>query len=173
MPFNFNKHAAKGNKFLKDLSVELGGKADTKKAAKILASLFRTLRNHLTLQENFQMLAQLPIVLKGVYVHDWSPEKKHDVSRKRNDFIMEYLSYADKNSMHSVADMERGADEIHAVLKILRKHISSGEFRDIEGVLPDQLKKLLREYTSNKKLTVKLISKNENTLSPNRFIQSR
>src|SRR5690348_6046757 len=107
MPFNFNKHAAKGNKLLKDLVAELGTNTSAKKAVNILSSTFIALRNHLTLQENFQLLAQLPVALKGIYVHNWSPGKKHDVSRKRNDFIMEYLSYTDKKSMHSVADMER------------------------------------------------------------------
>src|ERR1041384_2970925 len=100
MPFNFNKHAAKGNKFLKDLAAELEGKQDTKKVSKIISAAFATLRNHLTLEESFQLLAQFPIVLKGVYVHNWSPQKKREVSRKRNDFIMEYLSYKNKYSMH-------------------------------------------------------------------------
>jgi uncharacterized protein (DUF2267 family) len=165
MIFDFNKHAEKGNRFLRDLAAELGNRNDTKKAEKILAAAFFALRNHLTVQENFQLLAQLPIALKGAYVHNWSPEKKRKVSRKRNDFIMEYLSHSDKNSMFSVADMERGNEEIHAAFRVLNKHISSGEFKNIEDVLPSQLKKLLRENAEVKKVTIKLITKNEDALS--------
>lgn len=166
MPFNFNKHAAKGNKFLKDLASELGGNQDTKKVSKVLSASFSALRNHLTLEESFQLLAQLPLALKGVYVHNWSPQKKRDISRKKNDFIMEYLTYKDRYSMHSVADMENGAKEIRAVFRTLKKYVSAGEFKNMESVLPSQLKKLLRESTNLKKLTIKLI-KNENTFSSN------
>jgi uncharacterized protein (DUF2267 family) len=167
MIFDFNRHAEKGNRFLRDLAAELGNRNDTKKAGKVLTAAFFALRNHLTLQENFQLLAQLPIVFKGAYVHNWSPEKKHEVSRKRNDFIMEYLSHVDKNSMFSVADMERGTEEIHAAFRILKKHISPGEYKNMQGVLPSQLKKLLKESAEEKKVTIKYITKNEDALSSN------
>ena len=79
---------------------------------------------------------------------------------------MEYLTYKDRYSMHSVADMERGSNEIRAVFRTLKKHISSGEFKNMESVLPSQLKKMLRESSDNNKPQLKLI-KNENTVSSN------
>ena len=69
--------------------------------------------------------------------------------------------------MHSVADMQRGTREIQAAFHVLKKHISQGEYKDMESVLPSQLKKLLRETMDDKKFTIKLITKNENTVSSN------
>ena len=157
MPLNFEKHAQKGNKFLKELAEKLGDKADTAKAGCLLRAVFQALRNHLTLEENFQLLSQLPIALKGVYVHGWIPSKKQEISRKKIDFIEEVLKYADGTSLHSVSDIEKGTKEVHTILKTLKQYISQGEFKDMEAVLPRQLKKLLRESLYNKTLTINLI----------------
>lgn len=159
MPLNFDKHAQKGNKFLKELADELGNKTDTQRAGKILRAVFRTLRNHITLEENFQLLSQLPTALKGVYVESWSPSKKQsDKSRKKNDFIMEMLKNKNPASLYSVSEMKEGTKEINAVLKVMKKYVSDGEFQDIESVLPRQLKQLLRESIHTNKLNVRLIS---------------
>lgn len=55
MPLNFNKQAEKGEKFLNELVLELGNKTNKSKAGRILRSVFKTLRNHLTIEENFTL----------------------------------------------------------------------------------------------------------------------
>ncbi|MBI4947541.1 MAG: DUF2267 domain-containing protein [Bacteroidetes bacterium] len=157
MSLNFEKHAQKGNKFLNELAENLGNKTDTAKAERILRALFQALRNHLTIEEIFQLLSQLPIALKGVYIHGWMPTKEKEVSRKKIDFIEEVLKYADGTSIHGISDIEKGTKEVHVVFKTLKQYISKGEFKDIEAVLPRQLKKLLRESLYTKTLTLNLI----------------
>lgn len=158
MPLNFEKHAQKGNKFINDVAKQLGNKSDTAKAGKLVRAVFRTLRNHLTLEESFNLLAQLPLALKGVYVHEWTPARKRDLSRKKIDFIEEVLKYADGTSLHGFSDIKRGTEAVHVVLNVLKQYISPGEFSNMEAVLPKQLKKLLKESTYAKTLTLKLIS---------------
>jgi uncharacterized protein (DUF2267 family) len=157
MPLDFEKHAQKGNRFLKELAEKLGDKTDTAKAGRMLHALFHALRNHLPLEENFQFLSQLPVALKGVYVHGWMPTKKQEVSRKKTDFIEEVLTYADGTSLHGIADIKKGTEAVHAVFKTLKQYISQGEFKDMEAVLPHQLKKLLKESLYTKTLTFNLI----------------
>ncbi|TAL63284.1 MAG: DUF2267 domain-containing protein [Bacteroidetes bacterium] len=159
MPLDFEKQAQKGNKFLKDVAEELGNKADTSNAGRMLQAVLHTLRNHLPFEENLKLLSQLPIALKGVYVHEWSPEKKRDISRKRNDFIEEVLRYADGTCLHGFSDIQKGTEAVHAVFKTLKQYISPGEFNKMEAVLPDQLKKLVRESIYSKTLTLNLASK--------------
>jgi uncharacterized protein (DUF2267 family) len=158
MPLNFEKQAQKGNKFLKDVAEELGYKEDTAKAGRMLQGVFYTLRNHLTLEENFKLLSQLPIALKGIYVHEWAPAKKRDVSRSKIDFIEEVMNHADGSSLHSISDSERGLEAIRAVLRTLKQYISPGAFKNIEAILPKQLKKLLHESLYAQTLTLKLVS---------------
>lgn len=156
MPLDFNKHAQKGNEFLNQLAKELGGKSNKAKAGKRLRSVFKALRNHLTLEENFQLLSQLPMALKALYVDAWMPSRKPEIGRKKIDFVEEVLRYEDKNLWLRAEDFEITVQEVRAVFKTLKKHISQGEFKDIEAVLPHPLKKLLRESIYQKNLSVKI-----------------
>lgn len=160
MPINFDKHAQKGNKFLNDFTKELGNDANIENTGRLLVAVFHTLRDHLTVEENFKLLAQLPIALKGIYVHEWKPSKKRDVSRKKLDFIEQVLRNAEGTTLHGFADIERSTQAIHAAFSTLKQYVSQGEFNKIEAVLPTQLKKLIRESLYPKTVTLNL-RKNE------------
>lgn len=157
MSLNFDKHAQKGNEFINELARELGDKTDKAKAGKILRAVFKTLRNHLTLTENFQLLSQLPMALKAVYVEAWMPTHELEIGRKKIDFVQEVLKCEEKNAWPKAEDIERTLKAIRSVFKILKKYISDGEFRSMEAVLPKPLKELLHESIYPKKLVVKKI----------------
>ncbi len=158
MPLNFEKHAQKGNQFLNELSKELGENYTKARSGKILRAVFKTLRGHLTLEENFQLLSQLPMALKALYVDTWMPTRKPDIGRKKIDFIQEVLAYEDKDLWPRAEDFENTLKEVKAVFKTLRKHVSEGEFKDVEAILPRQLKELLRAGTHPGRITIKRIT---------------
>jgi uncharacterized protein (DUF2267 family) len=162
MALDFNKHAQKGNHFLNELAQELGDRSDKAKAGKILRAVFKTLRDHLTLAENFQLLSQLPMALKGIYVDAWMPTHVHEIGRKKIDFVEEVLAYENKDTWARAEEIETTLKEIRAVFKTLKKYISEGEFNDLEAVLPRQLKKLLRESIYQNNLSIKLVTEKEN-----------
>lgn len=66
MSLDFEKNARKGNEFVRRLAEELGAPLD--KAGRIIGAVFHALRNRLSHEESFQLLAQLPVSLKSVYV---------------------------------------------------------------------------------------------------------
>lgn len=121
----------------------------------MLQAVLRALRNHLTLENNFKLLPQLPLGLKGIYVPQWAPAKKRDISRRRIDFIEEVLKYADGSSLHGLSDITKGTESIHAVLKTLKQYVLEGEFENIEATLPHQLKNLLQESIYTKTILLK------------------
>jgi len=57
MPLDFEKYAMKGNEFVNLLAKNLGDETGRARARRILRSVFRTLRNHLTLEESSDLLA--------------------------------------------------------------------------------------------------------------------
>lgn len=144
MPLNFDKQAEKGNKFLSDLNIELG-KSNISQAGRILQAVFHTLRNHLTLEENFDLISQLPMALKIVYINGWKPGHKQVISRTKIGFIEEVIEYDGANFWRDFPDMEDCEFAILAVFKVMRNYVSEGEFKDIEAVLPSQLKELVRD----------------------------
>jgi len=143
MPLNFEKHAAKGNEFVNELMRELGLK-DRDQAARMLIAFLRTLRNHLTLQENFQFIAQLPMALKSVYVDQWVTDVFHKRIRTVQAFMHEMIN-ADPAS--GWKDFHNDANAVRAVRKIwnvLNRYVSSGELNDVASVLPEHLKEFFR-----------------------------
>ena len=155
MPLKFDKYAQKGNQFLNELTEELG--VNKEKAGKVLRAFFKALRNHLTLAENFQLLSQLPMALKGIYVDAWMPTHQQEVSRKKNDFIFEFLQNQNSKTLGSVSEVRESEKIIIAIFKTLKKYISQGEFEDMEAVLPRQLKELVKESIYNQKVTIRLV----------------
>jgi uncharacterized protein (DUF2267 family) len=68
----------KGNEFLAKLAKNIGEENNLNFPFRILRSTLRVLRRYLTIEESMQLLAQLPIALKSIYVDGWKLHSKHD-----------------------------------------------------------------------------------------------
>lgn len=155
MPFNFDKQAQKGNQFLHELAAEFGNRSDTKRAGRVLRTVFHTLRNHLTIEENFQLIAPLPMVLKALYIDGWRPGKKKIKSRKKIDFVMEIICGDEAPPWKDFSTVDDVVYAFAAVLRTMRKYVSDGEFKDIIAVLPGEMKKLVKESLEYTNTTIK------------------
>lgn len=148
MSIDFYKHAAKGNQFLNDVSRRLGDKPDTARASRVIRAFFRSIRNHITLEENFQLLSQLPLVLKGVYVDGWIPAKQYRKHGTEISFIEEMIS-ENRASGDDFTSASGVLFSAKAVFGALQKYISPGELENIKGVLPAELKDLVPVVEEN------------------------
>lgn len=153
---DFNKHAQKGTAFLKELATELGDSTDINKAGRILRAVFHTLRNYIPEEESFQLISQLPFVLKAVYIDGWMPQKGKIISKTKERFIEEVMRHdwsALKNDFHDMGD---GIKATKSVFLVLKNHVSAGEFHDIEATLPKELKELLKTRLEYKNVKIKM-----------------
>ncbi|MEP1097336.1 MAG: DUF2267 domain-containing protein [Cyclobacteriaceae bacterium] len=139
MALDFNKFAAKGNQFMKELSKELGCPDDLSKAGRILKAVLHALRNHLTMEESVQLLAQLPMFLKAVYVENWSL-KKHKKVKHLKDFYQEIRDIEPRTADADFPTFDDTSSKVTVVFLILRKFISLGELEDMKSILPKELK---------------------------------
>ena len=85
MSIDFEKYAIKGNEFVSLITNALS--VPKERAGRIIRAVFHSIRNRLTHEESFQLLAQLPMSLKGVYVDGWKFNKdlkrmvKHQIKK--------------------------------------------------------------------------------------------
>lgn len=145
MPLDFNKYAQKGNEMVNRLAVKLGDEKDVHRAARILRSVLRALRNHLTVEESMQLLAQLPMALKGVYVDGWKFNGPQVRIHTMNDFAAEVIKEEGNISWRDFSMPEEIIAAIRAVWETLAEYVSEGELEDIAGVMP---KKIQHEFRS-------------------------
>jgi len=123
------------NVWLKELMEELGWE-DRQRTYHALGAVLHALRDRLTVAEAADLGAQLPMLIRGLYYEGWSPHGKPVKDRKREGFLAH------------ISTAFRGQPEIYpegvawAVFKVLALHVSAGEIRDIQHVLPAQIRSL-------------------------------
>jgi uncharacterized protein (DUF2267 family) len=148
MSLNFENYAQKGHEFVNHLAVELGTK-DISHAGRVLRCVLHALRNRLTHEESFQLLAQLPMAIKAVYVDGW----KFSTDFKRLHHIEDFMDEVLKEDGMAASRDFRTEDEVkiavEAVFKTLARYVSAGEIRHMIAVLPRELKALLTEAVAS------------------------
>lgn len=143
MALNFNQYAADANTFMKVYAEKLNIE-DKDKAGRILSAILHGLREVISTEESLQLIAQLPMFLKAVYVNGWSGHKK-----KRIKSMVEFIDLVYRlngvTSVHDFGSDEQTTKYIKTTFLVLRKYISHGELEDIRTELPKELKSIIFE----------------------------
>ncbi|MGB3780248.1 MAG: DUF2267 domain-containing protein [Tunicatimonas sp.] len=138
----FDKHAQEGNTFLGQLAREIGEPDDARKAERILKAVLHTLRDRLTLEESFQLMAQFPLFLKGIYASEWKLRQEPLRIRHIEEFIGQ-ASIRDRSSEQDFVNTERATFLIKKVFEVVGQYVSEGEWQDVLGNLPKPLHPLI------------------------------
>ena len=141
MTLNFEKYAAKGNEFVNKLAEHLGDTKNRDRAGRILRCVLRALRNRLTVEESLQLLSQLPMAIKAVYVEGWKLNHEFVRIKSMEEFAAEVMREDGFAAWRDFASMEEAEEAIEAVMKTLADYVSAGELHDIIGLMPGEIKK--------------------------------
>jgi len=143
MALNFNQFAVEANTFLKEYAKEMNLVDDQDKAARILSAVLHGLREIISIEESLQLMAQLPMFLKAVYVNGWSIRKKNNRIRHMKEFIDLVRSFDGVTSRYDFESNEIAEHYINTTFFVLRKYVSPGEMQDIRDELPKNLKDMI------------------------------
>ena len=142
---NFNKYVHEGEEFVHEVAVEMNASWDLIKALRIMRAVLHALRNRLPPATSLQLIAQLPMLIKAVYVDGWKIADDAKTMRHLGDFIEAVREEGGAGLYdHFVTDYEV-TQAIYAVFNVLRKHVSEGEIKDVLSTLPEELRPLLAE----------------------------
>ncbi len=140
---NFDQYAQKGHEFIKIAAAELGDPDNTDKAGRIVRAVLHALRNRLSLQESFQLMAQLPMALQSVYVEGWDPDQQGERINHLQDFLEEIRNEDDRAGACDFTDLNDVESSAKAVFRTLSRYVSEGELQDVAAQLPKELKELI------------------------------
>jgi uncharacterized protein (DUF2267 family) len=115
---------------------------DKERAGRILSSILHALREIISVNESLQLMSQLPMFLKAVYVNGWSIRKTRKV-KGLNDFIELVKFYNGVTANTDFPSEDISENYIKTTFIELRKYISLGEFEDIRTELPKELKYIM------------------------------
>lgn len=132
----FDHSLSTTKEWLKEVKGELS-LADQEQAFEAARAVLHTLRDRLTIDESTDFAAQLPLLLQGLYYHEWTVRDKPVKMRSREEFLQ------------AVADRLMGKyppeDAVKAVFKVIERHVTEGEVNDVKSNLPDEIKTLWPE----------------------------
>lgn len=150
MVLDFETYAKKGNEFLHHLEDNLNNE-DRAHASRILRSTFRVLRNHLTFEESLQLISQLPMALKAVYVDGWSAAD-HRKIKNPEEFLFEIVHEDRHNAWRDFSSEDDIIDAIRAVIESLKVYVSSQELDQALGTLPPKVRRILESFEQEEEL---------------------
>ena len=144
MALNFNQYATEGHTFLKDYAKEMDMVHDTNKAGRIFTAIIYALRDVISPKESLQLIAQLPMFLKGVYVNGWNMKKKKPKIKRMSGFLDLVYAYDWPAEVNDFEYSDKLAERyIDTTFSYLQKYVSPGEMEDIRDGLPKDLKRLI------------------------------
>lgn len=144
----FDHYAAKGNHILNELAIKLGDKENIPRAARVLRCTLHTLRRCLSIEESLHLIAQLPMIIKAVYVEGWKVSHGERI-KNWDEFLLDLF---DADGMSAGSDFENrqtASWAVAAVFSVLMVHISEGEMTDMIAQLPAHLKEPLLELLTS------------------------
>ncbi|RMD46233.1 MAG: DUF2267 domain-containing protein [Aquificota bacterium] len=146
----FEKYVATGNDFIKEVAEELTGKgreeiaeSDKEKALRITRAVLHGIRNRLMPEEFVNFISQLPMCLKAIAVDGWKIDKAPEKIKHVDEFVEEVYKEDGKVAPRDFGNQEEARKAIKAVLRVMKRHISDGEIKDIEAEMPKQLKEFI------------------------------
>jgi uncharacterized protein (DUF2267 family) len=136
----FENTIQKTNLWLKEIKEELH--FDTlQEAYAALRAVLHALRDRLTVEEAAELGSQLPMLIRGFYYEGWSPAHKPLKMRT----AQEFLDYVGSEFFFNRQSNKDARYITTGILRILEKHITQGEIRDVKQGLPDEILGLWRE----------------------------
>ncbi|KAA9035936.1 DUF2267 domain-containing protein [Ginsengibacter hankyongi] len=143
MSLDFERYAAKGNEFVNLVAEDINVPRD--KAGRIIRAVLHALRNKLTMEESFQLMAQLPMALKGVYVEGWAIHQEFHRISHVNEFFDEIRKEDGGQAGYDFGNNEKTKVAVAAIFKALNFYISEGEINDVMGAMPKELRAFIRK----------------------------
>ena len=138
---NFDQYVEKANEFVQEVACELDIPEDTSRAYRVTDAVFHAIREVLSPEESLHLISQLPMFLKAVYVNGWHLKHKEKV-RTMKDFLQVLRAQNPRTSREDFNDDGKTRLKVRAVIRVLKKHVTTGEIQNVIDQFPTELTEL-------------------------------
>tara|TARA_R110002049_G_scaffold4601_4_gene31870 strand:+ start:105428 stop:105841 length:414 start_codon:yes stop_codon:yes gene_type:complete len=129
-----NRTNEKTQVWLKELAHELDWD-EPDMVFQALRGVLQTLRDRLPLDESAQLAGQLPMLIRGCYYENWSPKKDTEHWNAEAFAARVALTFPGNLTVDPYAITR-------AVFRVVDKHVSPGEVKDVKACLPETLREM-------------------------------
>lgn len=134
----FEKTMQKSKQWIKDIQSEISFLKPTD-AYHLLRAVLHALRDQLNINESAHLTAQLPLLIRGVYYECWNPPQKPHKVASKDEFLNSVLDHLGP-AVELHIDLQEG---VASVWRVLFRHISEGEMKDVVHSLSPSLREFV------------------------------
>jgi uncharacterized protein (DUF2267 family) len=145
MSFNIDKFAKEGRTFINELNDQLGHPGEDEASSRLLRSVLHVLRDRITISENLDVLAQLPMFLKAVYVEQWKYREKPLKFDTMEDFKERVKKEQSRMGERDFQWSEPTEELIINIFIALRRYFSDGQLKHIFDQMPKEIKEVMEK----------------------------
>jgi uncharacterized protein (DUF2267 family) len=143
MSFHFDKYSQEANTFVNELNHKLGHPGESEASSRLLRSVLHVMRDRITMSENLDVIAQLPMFLKAIYVEQWKYREKPLKFETMEAFCQ---LVKEEQSRMGERDFQWDEPTNELVLRTfvaLRKYFTQGEAQHVLDQMPKEIKERL------------------------------
>jgi len=129
----YDKAMSKTRAWLQDVQCELDCD-NLNEAYRSLRAVLHAIRDRLPAEECVEFAAQMPVLIMGMYYAGWTPSHKPEKLKTPDDFLDKVASR-----------LPPGEDPLRVttgILRVLERHISWGELKDVRRNFPERVREL-------------------------------
>lgn len=142
MAINFEEYAKEGKTFLKELAADLGHPGEEETTARVLRAVLHTFRDRITMSESLDVLSQLPMFLKAIYVEQWkymeTPLKIRGLEEFKDAVKAEQAKFGEQEFQWK----ESTEEIIKTTFLSLKKYLTEGQAGHVLGQMPKEVQEI-------------------------------
>ncbi|SDL17659.1 Uncharacterized conserved protein, DUF2267 family [Salinimicrobium catena] len=141
---NFEKFAKDAHEYINFLAKELGHPDEKERVLIIWRAVMHCIRDRIHLGESMQLIAPLPMILKGIYVEDWKysehpPKKFHTIDEMKEEVKAIQRQYGEEDFPWNKSTEEIIAITIHS----LKRFMHDEQLQQLKEQMPKELQELV------------------------------
>jgi len=147
---NFDNFAQDAQAYVNTLAKELGHPDEKKRVLKIWRAVMHTIRDRIHLGESFDILAPLPVILKGIYVEGWKYRESPPLSYETLEEMKSSVKALQSQYGERDFPWKKPTEVIISdTLNSLKRFIPVNQFEHIKTQMPKEIKEYLDSKIEN------------------------
>lgn len=145
------EYQGRGKVLLCEIAEELNDPQNLAMAARVLNSVLYGVTNMLAFEDGIIFLRAIPLYAKGI--HQWGWQVGHnnaEQAQNLDDLKRELRNINQARAAEDFPTAESTGKAVHAVFRILSRHIPNNRLAEAKAKLPDDLASLMESSTVNK-----------------------
>lgn len=137
---NFDRFVQEANEYVKELADKLGHPEEIQRTFIAWKAVMHTIRDRIQISESFDLMSQLPMILKGVYVQNWKYSEKPPKDFDTIEQMCKEVKALQAQYGESEFKWEKSTEEIiRLIFDSLKKYLSEGQLKHVDNQLPKDL----------------------------------